>query len=61
VRRRLCLARLRLDRFDKALGVARRLTELGHYSPSAEAAAALKQEKGPASANDWGVEECSRC
>lgn len=34
---------------DKALGIARRLTGAGHYSPAAEAAAALKQEKGPAS------------
>lgn len=34
---------------DKALGIARRLTDIGHYSPAAEAAAALKQEKGPAS------------
>ena len=34
---------------DKALGIARRLTGTGHYSPAAEAAAALKQEKGPAS------------
>ena len=34
---------------DKALGIARRLTGTGHYSPAAEATAALKQEKGPAS------------
>ena len=34
---------------ETAVNVARRLTDLGHYSPAAEAVASLKQEKGPAS------------